>query len=155
MEQIGIFILPSNYTHSLIIKGGIQNGIHFFCASVLEKDNKIASIEIASWQELKEFLKENDFYRYQAQKINSKYFDLLKSLRKELYRGKSKKINSQERILLLWKRLNYEKSLDLNELAVEFNVSYSQLIRDITILRRVFENVEIRYNRLDKKYEIK
>jgi transcriptional antiterminator len=155
LNEIGIFKLPNNYLFSLIIKDAKHNGIHFYSATVLERDIKIANIENANWLELKEFLKKNGFNQYEALKVNSKYFHLVNRLREELSEGRTKKINSQERILILWKRLTKKEALDINELAIEFNVSHSQITRDIAILRRVFEYREIRYNRQDNKYELK
>lgn len=49
----------------------------------------------------------------------------MERLRKELYGEKSKKFNSQRRILILLKRLINKEALDLNELSIEFNVSHS------------------------------
>jgi hypothetical protein len=154
LESIGIFKLPNNYSHSLTITGINMKGPLNFSAFIHDGNTKTASVESVNWQELKDFLKKNEFQRYEAHKINPKYFELIERLRKELYGGKPKKINSQGRILILWDRLSEGEALDLNELAIEFDVSHSQLVRDISIIRSVFEYARIRYNRIENKYEL-
>jgi hypothetical protein len=154
--EIGIFELPNNYFTSLVITAANQKGTLYFYVSITERFIKIDSIENANWQELKDFLKKHNFNRYETHKMNTKYFNLVDRLKTELYGKQPQKVKSQERILFLWKRLYfYNEALDLNELALEFGVSHSQLVRDIAILRRVFENREIRYNRVENTYELK
>jgi hypothetical protein len=153
LDDIGTFKLTKKY---LTLNCFIQKGKLYFSVSILEGRDETASIKEVNWQELKSFLKKNDFYRYEAQTINPKYFNLIEQLRTELDESKPKKINSQRRILILLKRLLvYKEALDLNELAKEFDVSHSQLVRDIAIIRSEFEFAEIRYNRIDHTYELK
>ncbi|PEQ88002.1 hypothetical protein CN481_20210 [Bacillus sp. AFS006103] len=155
MDNIGIFRLPNNYSHSLKITGFNQKGTLYFSVDIFEGKIKTAGIETVNWQDLKDFLKKNEFQRYEAHIINPKYFNLMEQLRKELFEVHPKKINSQKRILILTKRLFiHREALDLSELAKEFNVSHSQLVRDISIIRSIFDYKEIRYNRISHKYEL-
>jgi hypothetical protein len=155
LDDIGYYRLPNNFSHSLKITGFQLNETLYFSISIYKGSIKTAGIESVNWQDLKDFLKKNEFQRYEANKINPKYFNLMEQLRKELFEVHPNKINSQKRILILAKRLFiHREPLDLSELAKEFNVSHSQLVRDISIIRSIFDYKEIRYNRISHKYEL-
>lgn len=154
MDNIGVFKLPNNHLKVITITGITHNEATCFSASFTDRDVEVSSIEKANWRQLIDFLDKHQFNQYELFHLNNKYFELVNKMRLDTSKARPKKMNSQERILILWKRLSNKEALNLSELTVEFNVCHSQLVRDIAIIRRVFENREIRYDRVENLYKI-